>query len=253
MQSLYSVIKKGNVVSNGNKEIKTEVHIYKQQDINEENDNQSTERNDEINAKSEIESYERLVKIMLENARKQSEEIISKAYEEARIIEVETFNKAYAEGKEQGYRDAYEENLPEAQQLSQQLIDNANEILRNAKTQYEEYLDAKKDEIINFSIHIAQHILKRELSSRDGLNELIYEAIKNSRNAESFIIRTNSLYVDEIRTNIMDWKERLGLKAEVFVVEDRSIQEGNAIIEKDNGRIEVGIDTAFNNIKEELF
>jgi flagellar assembly protein FliH len=253
MQSLYNVIKKDNVVSNGNKEIKTETTDIKHQETNEENVDQKSEKNDESTTKRDIESYERLVKIMIENARRQSEEIFSKAYEEAKVIEIEAFNKAYAEGMEQGYKDAYEENLPEAQLLSQQIIDNANQLLKSAKLEFEEYLEDKKDEIISLSVHIAQHILKRELSSREGLNDLIYEAIKSSRNTETFIIRTNSLYIDEIRAKVMEWKERLGLKAEVFAVEDHSVEEGNAIIEKDNGRIEVGIDAALNNIKEELF
>ena len=99
---------------------------------------------------------------------------------------------------------------------------------------------------------MAEQILKKELKSKDGLNNLVYETIKESRNADTFIIKTNKIHVDEIKSNLSDWKESLGLKSEVFVVADESINAGNAMIEKNNGRVIVGIDIGMKSIREEI-
>jgi flagellar assembly protein FliH len=254
MHSSYSVIKQNNVVANGNKEITTEFYVPKKATINkndyEDGELSVAEQNEAV--ARHMESYESLAKILVENARRQGEEILSKAFEEAQKIELDTYEKAYREGKQKGYDDAYNEILPEAQAEAASMISNAREMLFDAKKQYEAYLEDKKAEIINLSINIAEQILKRELKTKDGLNELIYNTIKESRNADTFIIRTNKIYVDELKDNIRDWKESLGLKAEIFIVPDEAINEGNALIEKNNGKIEVGIDMGMKAIKEEI-
>lgn len=262
MHSSYNLIKGNNIVPQGNKEITTEfTPIKKSLRTLEETSSEelSVAEKNEVLARH-MESYEALAKILVENARRQSEDILSKAFEEAQRLEVETYEKTYAkayeEGKQKGEEKAYNQTynvlLPQAEAEAASLIENAKNILFDAKLQYEAYLESKKDEIINFAINIAEQVLKRELKSKDGLNQLIYETIKESRNADTFIIRTNKICVEEIKSNLSEWKERLGLKAEIFVVSDESITEGNAVIEKNNGLIEVGIDIGMKSIKEEI-
>jgi flagellar assembly protein FliH len=251
MQSLYNVIKGNNVVAQGEKEIRTEF-LFPRVIKNNNTSYEANEIDSSENRAREMEAYEALVKTMVANARRQSEEILSKAFEEAQRLEKEAYEKAYAEGQENGYTDAYNEMIPQAAAEAEAIIENAKALLLEAKLQYETYLEDKKDEILKLSVSIAEHILKRELKSKDGLNELIYETIKESRNSDTFIIRVGKLYVDEIKVNIEKWKESLGLKADIFIVPDESINEGNAVIEKNNGKIEVGIDTGLKSIKDEL-
>jgi flagellar assembly protein FliH len=256
MQSLYNVIKVNNVIPLGRKEIQTEFIMPQRIRAAHEpirNDAANEICADYESLKAKIESYEALARKMIENARRESEGLISKAYEEARKIEKDAYHKGYNEGTEAGYREAYEQTLPQSITEAEAIINNANSVLFDAKLQYETYMENRKDEILNLAIAMSEQILKRELKSKDGLNELVYEAVKASRNAETFIIRTSKQYIEEIKEKLQNWKESLGLKGEVFVVGDDSITEGNAIIEKNNGKIEVGIDAGLNNIRQELF
>lgn len=258
MHSSYNLIKGTNVVPQGSKEINTEFVPAKKiagaKEDMPEGELSIAEQNEAL--ARQMESYESLAKILVENARRKGEEILSKAFEEAQTIEKEAFQKAYEEGKQKGYEDAYNETyntiLPQAQAEASSIIENANRLLLDAKKQYEVYLESKEEEIISFAVNMAEHILKRELRAKEGLNDLIYQTIKDSRNADTFIIRANEIYVEEIKSNLSTWKESLGLKAEIFVVPDESITEGNAIIEKNNGRVEVGIDIGMKAIKEEI-
>ena len=48
------------------------------------------------------------------------------------------------------------------------------------------------------------------------------------------------------------WKKQLTYKCEVFIIEDKTVEPGNAVVEKDNGHLEVGIDIGFTKVKEIL-
>jgi flagellar assembly protein FliH len=258
MQSSYNIIKNTNIVAQGNKTIDTDfTTVIRHYEATEDEIENEAERAEEAIGKATLESYEAIAKLMVENARKQSESILSKAYEEAQKAQKEAFEKGYQGGKEQGYSDgynsAYNETLPQAANEAEFLINNANRILLDAKAQFEAYLEEKKDEILTLSINIAETILKRELLSKDGLNNMIYEVLSSSRNAETFIIKLNEQYIDEISTRVKYWKESLGMKGEIFIVADETIEIGNAIIEKNNGKIEIGFDAGMEAIKQALF
>ena len=60
------------------------------------------------------------------------------------------------------------------------------------------------------------------------------------------------MYKDNIEKEFELFKEETSLKSSVFVIADDSIDKGNAIIQKENGRIIVGIDCAMEKLKEEL-
>lgn len=273
MQSSYNIIKNTNIVSHGNKTIDTDFTriVKKSKEINDETQNMS-EIKETDNEKVALESYETIARLMVENARKQSEGILSKAYEEAQKMEKEAQkvkkeayekgyqsgkDEGYQSGKEQGYSDgynsAYNETLPQAVNEAEFLINNANRMLLDAKAQFEVYVEEKKEEILALSVSIAETILKRELSKKDGLDAMVYDVLASSRNAETFIIKLNEQYMDEIKARVKYWRETLGLKGEIFIVSDETVGFGNAIIEKNNGKIEIGFDAGMEAIKQALF
>ena len=246
MQSSFKVIKDTKVVSQGSKEIVTQYYPTRGAENSE----------DAMGAVSPIDNQELTIKKMLEDAERQSQAIVNEAVEKSRVIQQEAYEEAYNagydQGQQKGYSDGYEAALLKSKEECDQIICSAEKTLKSGLKEYECYLDEKKSEIINLSINIARHILKREVSSLNGIDEMIVEALENSRNAESIIIRTNSLYTDNIKARIYGWKERFAIKADVFVVEDELIDKGCAIIEKNNGKIRVDIDEALENIKDSI-
>ncbi|MDP4087906.1 MAG: flagellar assembly protein FliH [Bacillota bacterium] len=243
MQSLYRIIKEPSVISQGSKAIVTQ-YLRTQSD--------SVEVGLPIN--SDIKEEQSMVSDILDKARTQSEAIINEAILKAQQIQKEAYeqgyNAGYAEGEQRGCEDAYVQNLPAAREQADAILQNADNILKSSKLEYENYIAEKKDEILKLTLNIAAHILKREVENTEGIDEMIIDAIEGSRNTETIIIKTHSLYVENIKGKISDWKERLALRAEVFVIADAAMEKGCAIIEKNNGKIKVSIDDALENIRK---
>ncbi|WP_147585063.1 FliH/SctL family protein [Clostridium amazonitimonense] len=246
MPSLYRVIKNLEVKDNGEKLIDTDY------------DREVTETAETITVDSNVlESYESIGRAILEKAKIQREKILQLAYEEASNIEKDAYEKAYKEGYEKGYEDSYEVHMEKAIKESDLILDKsraeASTIVGSARENFENYLTSKKEEILNLSYEIAKVILKKELSKDEGLDSILLEVLKQHRESKTFIIKCNEKYVAHIREAIPKWKSEFALQGDIFVIRDDVMEEGNALIEKDNGMLMVGIDTGLKNIKKELY
>lgn len=247
----YRVIKNDEIKNTGAKEIITEAEV------------KTLNPEIETNIKNNIESYESLAKTLLENARKQGDAILSKAYDEARNIEEEAFSRAEAikneafengfnEGQAQGYEGAYNETIGRAEQEAAAIITSAESLLKEAKLQYEQYLKSKTEEINSLILSITSNILKKEIEDNSTIKGMIFETLENSKQAKNFIIRVNSVYTDELKASAQNWKEQLAFKGDIFIVSDESLEPGNALIDKGNGKVMVGVNTALEKIRQIL-
>jgi flagellar assembly protein FliH len=251
MQSSYNVIKNNSVKKLGSKEIITDSNTqYVCADV-------------ENRTKDHIESYENLARNMIENARKRSEVILQKAYEEAKKIQEDAqaaakelqeqaYESGFNEGKESGYNKAYYETIESTRAESKNIINNAEELLKNAKIQYENYLQGKVQELNDLIVTIAEKVLKKQFECKDAIDSLIYEALETSKNSGNFIIRCNGMYVEQLKTQVNNWKEQLGFTSDIFVLKDDSIEPGNALIDKGNRKIAVGMQFALGKIRDIL-
>lgn len=254
MQSSFKIIKETSVVSHGSKVIVTQYIPIR--NVPAKADDSDSQDKLEIQDNSQLNEQHELAARLVEEAKEQSEIIISEASKKAQVIEKEAYEKAsqagYSDGEQQGYAAAYEQVLPKAEQQAASLVEQGMKVLNSAKAEYENYMTEKKEDILNLAINIAKQILKHEVERIEGMDDMLIEAIKESRNAQSIIIRVNSLYVDNIKSKICDWKERFALKADIFVVADELINKGNAIVEKNNGKIELSIEDALENIRNSI-
>ena len=247
MQSLYNVIKNNSVKNTGLREIVTRAKVA------------AIKTKIETNTKNHIENYESLAMNIVENSRKQSEQIVIKAYENAVNIEEDALlkaeqleNEAYERGLKEGYHKAYNDTMLQAKAESETIIASAMELLNEAKSEFEEYLLAKASDINALIITIAKTILKKHVNDKASINTMIYEALEASKKSKNFIIRCNSIYVDELKEQANIWKEQLGFLGDIFIIGDNSLEPGNAIIDKGNGKVVVGIDYALQRIEDIL-
>lgn len=243
MQSSYNIIKNTCVVKQGNKEIVTAIN-----NLCENKEGLALEPEDN----ESILNAEAIARDIVFRAEMAAEELLCKARESAEIIKNDGYEQGYRNGEGKGYSDAYEKTLNSAEQEAEGIINNANNILFNAKLEYEEYIEKNKNEIILLAINMAEAVLKKELSLENGLNEIISEVLRSSRNAQTFIIKASSLYVEEIKAKSLYWRDSLGLKSEIFVVADESVGDGNAVIEKSNGKVEIGLSSGMEGIRQAL-
>lgn len=255
MPSSYNVIKNTNVVSQSEKVIETNFEIEREKAVN------------ENNARIFIDSYESLSRSIVENARKKSEEILTKAFEDACRMQSESEAKAkevfisakekgYSEGTEKGYSDAYKEgyekNIQIAKKEAEAIRKNAENMLFSARHEYDDFLKEKQDEIKALVLTVIKNVLKKEVNDKDALDCIVFDAISSYKDGNVFIISCKEQYVQSIKENILGWKEKLALKADIFVVPDEELNDGEAVIQRDSGKITVSVDYALKKIEEIL-
>lgn len=242
MKSSYNIIKNNLIISQGIKEIVTNIELKREESTSCAADNSS----------EEMKTCEEMAMAILETARKQNEDILIKACAEAENIKKDAYEEGYKEGNRQGFTEAYDQGIARVKQEAQEIEKYANNILFKAKKEYANYLEEKRTEILKLSMNIAETILKKQVNAPQGLNEIINDALSKSRNSKTFIIKTNPLYSDELRTKIDSWKENFGMNCEIFIVADEGKAVGHATIEKNDGKIEIGITAGMEEIKKVL-
>jgi flagellar assembly protein FliH len=255
MQLSYNVIKNSEVISQGNKEIVTDLEILKKSSLNKSSsvNNDSSNENIVYNLVDDIISA---AKEEAENIAREAnlnyDRLIAAANENVQDIEKRAYEDGYEAGLTTGYNEGYEKSLTEATKEAETIINTAKSVLFNAKLEYQEYLKEKKDDILMLAINMAEVVIKRELSSTEGLNGLLQEALSISKNSETFIIKTSNVYVEELKAKVELWRNTLGLKGEIFILADETVGECNAVIEKNNGKIEIGLKAGMDGIRHAL-
>lgn len=252
MQSSFSVIKENRAQKGSVKEISTNYEVKIDNKDTKEVISEETGVTYE-EAKRYIESYEKIGKSIIEDASRKKDKCIQEAYEKASLIEKEAYEKGYSQGQKNGYDDGKKEALDEAREEADKIINDAENVLLNAKKDYSDYLDSKSEDILNLVIEVARQVLKRDISENIDISKMVEEALKLSKDEENLIIKCNPVYVDELKKNIDIWKPSYNIKESIFVLPVDSMEKGEAIIEKDSGVIKVSIDTGLEKIKNALF
>lgn len=213
----------------------------------------------------EYNQYENIGASIIKNAKIEAEAIRKRAIDDSRALEEkaykDAYEKAYNEGLEKGnqkgYEDAYNETVQkgkiEAENLKSLAKQNASNIVKSAVYEANKYFESKEEEIKKLSLEIASHILKERVKDNDGINNMVLEAIKLSKNTKSIIIKCSEVHIEAIREASEKWKRELPYNGDIFVIADTDLDEGTAVVEKDNGKVVVSIDEAFTKIKQILF
>lgn len=248
MQSSCNVIKSNNLCSGNVIKVNTDYEVKR---------NVFAEENFSNDDNAVIENFKNIGEKVLKHAKDEKEKIINEAYEKAVNIEKETYEKAYKEGfnngQEDGYKEAYEMNIEKALKEAKEIREEATLMLHLAKKEYERYLKEKTEEILDLSYNIASHIISEELTKDYGVNKFVENVLRDSKDSKSFVIRVNGVHKETLIEQLEKWRIEFSLRGEVFVLEDQSLKEGNAIVEMENGKVEVGIDKALESIKNEIF
>jgi flagellar assembly protein FliH len=198
---------------------------------------------------------------MVENARRQGEQILSKAFDEAQQIEQDAYQKGYEKGMQEGYEQSYQKGMAEAnayyetmknqvQMESDMKINNADSLLFQAKEEYIRYLDEKKDEIKELILSITENILKKEIKDKDAISNMVLDAMEIAIKSKTIVVKCRSSYVEDIKEKVETWKNGVVYRGEVFVAADDNLEEGYAVIQRENGKIVVDINDAIEKIRE---
>ncbi len=260
MQSSYSLIKKGFAKEGHNKVISTE-YVSKKAVLREleegKEEDDSEVKAPRIDPEELLKKYEDIGQRIIEDAKREKQAITLRAQMEATAAEKEAYEKGYEQGLKNGYEDgykkAYDETIDGAKAEASEIVNKAEILLKSAHENYEKYLEAKKVEVVKLALEIAESIAKKELSRDDAMNAIIEEAFKISKGEDNVILKVNSVHAEELKAQVERWKVSYGIKNEIFVITDESMEPGNATLEKPSGMVKIGVEIGMEQIRKALF
>lgn len=269
MQSSYSLIKNGFTASGEKKIITTEYvsklelaaieeekkrkQLEEEQKAIEENETKKSK----IDPEELLQRYEEIGKRIIQDAENEKKALLLRTQMEASNAEKKAYETGYEQGMKNGYDDgykkAYDETIEKAQKEADDIVGKAEQLLKSAQGDYADYLERKRNEIVNLALNIAESITRKSLQNDDSINGIVEEAFRISKGEESIILRANSVHVEELKKNCERWKISYAIKNEVFVIADDTIEPGNAILEKPSGIVKVGIDIGMEQVRKAIF
>ncbi|VYU41420.1 flagellar biosynthesis/type III secretory pathway-like protein [Clostridium tertium] len=248
MQSSYNLIKNTSALKGNEKKIATN-YVSKAELLESEKNQDSRE----IDIKK---SYESLGANILKKAKEDADEIIDKACKSKSEIEKKAYEEGYAQGKRNGYEDGYNEGLEKVRQETKDEvrgnIEKSEEILSKSNREFLEYLNKKEKDIISLAFEMASVIAKKEVSTSSGILPLLEDILSDAKGEENIIIKCNSVHIKAIEDKAEYYKKAYAIKGEIFILEDPLMEEGNAVIEKNTGKVVIGLDVALKNLEQAL-
>ena len=266
MQSSYSLIKNGLATAGERKVITTEyvskaqiaaMEEEKKRQIEEEKKREEEAKAPKIDPEELLKRYEEIGKRIIQDAENEKKALLLRVQMESSNAERDAYEKGYEQGMKNGYDDgykkAYDETIENAQKQAADIVEKAENLLRSAQSDYADYLERKRTEVIKLALNIAESITRKALSESNSLNDIIEDAFRISKGEESIILRANSIHIEELKKNCERWKLSYAIKNEIFVIADDSLEPGNAILEKPSGIVKVGVDIGMKQIEKAIF
>lgn len=205
--------------------------------VKQEPDNTAENRSEEI-----LEEARQQAELILQQATHEAEEMLRNAEEKITALMQEVEQQA----KEEGYRNG--EKL--AQDHYQGLIQEAEELKREAGELYHNTVLSLEGQMVETILDIGRKVLGMELSqNREAIINLIRTSLKNTNPSGEITVTVSP----EDYETVIENQERLteGIKnlRELNIKKDNSLQRGGCIVETGFGSVDSSVDTQMKAIE----
>lgn len=191
----------------------------------------------------------------LDKALRQVEEILDVARQEAIEIKEEAREKGFkqgeAEGKEDGYRQAYNENLKKMEADREIVLNQVKESIAEMEVLKQELLDQHLNELRDIAVAIAEKIMRVGLqSSGDVIKRMIISATEKLTKTQWV-----KIYISKYDAELMAEGDAALLRSLSYLSDNIKIitmegeEQGTCIIELPKGIIDASINTQMENIR----
>ncbi len=157
------------------------------------------------------------------------------------------------EGRQEGITRGYEEGLLQAQEEIQAQKDELSGQQLKKEQEYQQMLAETEGRYVDVLCNLIRKLSGVILTDRkDVILHLIRSGIADMEPAKHYIIRVASddlLYVEGEKDALM---EKAGITGTIEVQEEKSLSEGDCIIETDNQMIDCGFRTQLDNMVRTL-
>lgn len=192
------------------------------------------------------------IKAFQAELRREKESVLNELIEGSRLeankIKEEARVKGYEEGYSKGYTDAERKVLEEYEAI----IERAQNILKDAEKQTQEYFEAQKENIIKLAGDIAEKIVNHEIDKEtETLSDMIKQVLQEYKKGGVLIISCNRKHVRKLKENIFSLK-KINSDIDYIVLENPTFEENRVMLEYDNEIVDLGVTDQIQSMVNEL-
>ncbi len=181
----------------------------------------------------------------IEQAQEQAQKITEMATEEAEKIREEARETGY----EQGIRQVQEEYEQEVKQQR----DQTKRLIESLKARTDEAYEQIEEGVLDFSLYLAEVIIKRELDRDDTIFlDIVRDTLDQVKNQNEIVLRLNSEDYDKFFSDGEDEFVGLLRSSGVEIRKDMAVQRGECAVETEYGTLRSGIRTQLKRMEYAL-
>ena len=193
---------------------------------------------------------------MIEEAQEKADRILYEARRDADTLLDEARQQAEAlkahyeeEGKKTGYQEGTATAMQEYQAKEAELEMQQQRMAEEYRRKEEETEKRVVDCVCDF---LEKFFTIQFGDSKELLLHLVDNCMLNIENSKTFLIKVNEEGYEFISQNKDKLQERMGADAQIDIVRDPLMEEGQCIIETDGGVFDCGLDTQMRNLIKDL-
>jgi len=186
-------------------------------------------------------------------AKEEAEKIISEAEKNTEKFLEETYLKSKAildESKERGFNEGYDIGYNEGKKVSDELIEEANEIKRDYLKEKDRVLKSIENDVIDLVLTISEKIIYQKLEDdKEVIISIILKGLDSLNARDKVIIRVAKEDYDIIELSKKRLLAMASLIEDIEVKIDNKLVRGNCIVETSKGNVDVSIDSQLEEMK----
>lgn len=191
---------------------------------------------------------------IIEEAEAKAKQILEDARSQADLLRQKAFQEGEEEGREEGYRAAFEEQRRLLDEEVRQLQEDAADVINSLSIEKDRLLEQYIDDLKKISLAIAEKIIQTSLqSSGDIVKRMILAAtdkITKKQWAKIYITKCNTGISMDVDTDFLDAMSKLSDNIKIVTMDNG--EEGTCIIELPDEIIDASVSTQLENIKDIL-
>ena len=190
--------------------------------------------------------------LIIEEAQKQAENVYKKLQEEEERWFAEK-QILIEEARQEGYRIGQEQGITDSQKEYQHLLEQAKEIVDQAKKEYRSVVEKSELTILNLGIKVADKIMNQHLDEhKEDYLYLVKKAIKESREYKNIELHVPPHHYSFILSNKKELMSLFPREIEFYVYPNEELSENGCVIESSNGRLVASVDEQLEQISIKL-
>lgn len=200
--------------------------------------------------------------LLINKAQQEAKEIHEKANVELEQIrrQIEQERKGWEaerealieQAKKEGYEAGFELGKAEAEKSYQSYLEGANAIVRAARQDYEQKIEQSAEDIITLAVSLAKKVWNQKPDDKEAFIVLVKQVLSEMKEFDEISIYVDPEYYIEVQSHKNELEEMLQYGAHIAIYADEKAAKGTCYIETAFGRIDAGIDTQLQQLKQKL-